>query len=108
LNVTVEQLIPRFLTVREVAEALAVSPRLVYKLFAAGRLEGVKVGGAVRISADGLRGYVQANRVGPDQGGPEDPAGTAQTKPEPTPLPSRPRSRCRQKKTAGFVFLPPP
>jgi excisionase family DNA binding protein len=42
-----------WLTVREAADLLArVSTKTVYKLFYAGQLAGVKIGGCVRIRAD--------------------------------------------------------
>jgi excisionase family DNA binding protein len=44
------------LTVRQAAEALAVSPKTIYRAVADGRLPAERIGRAVRISADDLRG----------------------------------------------------
>ena len=48
----------RFLTPREVADLLRVSPMTVYRLIKAGELRAVRVGKAYRILEDDVDAYV--------------------------------------------------
>jgi excisionase family DNA binding protein len=65
---------PLLLTLERAAEVLAVSPRTVRRLLDAGELAPVRIGRAVRVSAESLRGYVDRaipesnnpGRAGPD------------------------------------------
>jgi excisionase family DNA binding protein len=82
--------LPQLLTVKQAAQVLAVSPRLVYRLLNAGHLQGVRVGGAVRVSASDLREYVERNRTGQ--------AAAV------LPIPAMKR---RPARPTGFVFFPP-
>ena len=50
--------LPRFLTVKQVADALTVSQRLVYKLLAAGQLQGVRVASAIRVPEPAVWDYL--------------------------------------------------
>lgn len=49
---------PRFMTVKEAAEALTLSPKTVYRMVDKGELPGLNFGGAVRISRAGLEEYI--------------------------------------------------
>ncbi|WP_152622283.1 helix-turn-helix domain-containing protein [Archangium violaceum] len=51
-------MLARLLTVREVAERLAVSPATVHRLCAGGRLRFVRVGAAVRIDPASLETFL--------------------------------------------------
>lgn len=53
----------QLLTVRQVADRLSVSTKLIYKMFSAGKLDGYKIEGAVRIDEASLDAYLQANRI---------------------------------------------
>jgi excisionase family DNA binding protein len=53
---------PHFLTVNEVALALNVCPKTVRRLIATRVLHHHRVGRAVRVSEDDLRGYVNSTR----------------------------------------------
>ena len=81
--------LPQLLTVKQAAAALAVSQKLVRRLLAVGQLQGVRIGGAVRVVESGLHDYVERNRMAP---------ATAV-------LPSRPTPRRRP--SPGFTFLDP-
>jgi excisionase family DNA binding protein len=52
----------RFLTVNEVANALSVCPKTVRRLITARMLRHHRVGRAVRVSEEDLRGYVNSTR----------------------------------------------
>jgi excisionase family DNA binding protein len=52
-----------FLTVPEVAQQLAVSRGLVYKLIDKGDLQAVKIATAVRISKDALDAYLKKDHL---------------------------------------------
>lgn len=47
-----------FLTVKETAEKLKLSPRSVYRLIAAKVIKAVRIGGAVRIPVAALEEYL--------------------------------------------------
>ncbi|MCA9028949.1 MAG: helix-turn-helix domain-containing protein [Planctomycetaceae bacterium] len=54
-----------FLTVREVAERLKISPSCVYQLVESGKLAHHRIGtgrGAIRISEDDLNNFLSATR----------------------------------------------
>lgn len=56
----------QLLKVKEVAEALRVSPSLVYSLIESGRLPACRVGrgrGSVRVLHEDLLAYIEASRV---------------------------------------------
>jgi excisionase family DNA binding protein len=59
-NVTLEA---RLLTVREVADAMRVSPMTVYRLIKSGDLEAIRVGRHFRISEQRMREYLEAQTV---------------------------------------------
>ena len=50
----------KWLTVREAADYLGVSPGLVYKMYRRKELQGIQVASAIRIDAAFLAAYVQA------------------------------------------------
>jgi excisionase family DNA binding protein len=52
------------LTVRAVAEKLAVSQATVYAIIAAGRLPHYRIGGAIRVSEAQLMAYLEASERG--------------------------------------------
>lgn len=54
---------PLALTIPQAAEALAISPRQVYRLIDANALEAVHIGRAVRIPTDALTAYLQDLRT---------------------------------------------
>jgi excisionase family DNA binding protein len=58
------------LTARQAAARLGVSDKLVYRMFHAGKLRGVKVEGAVRIYTAAVEDYIRAHTNRP----PEAPA----------------------------------
>jgi excisionase family DNA binding protein len=53
----------RHFTVRQVSEQLAVSHKTIRSLISKGTLQAVKVGGAIRISEQALRAFLQAHEV---------------------------------------------
>ena len=55
------------MTVRQVADELAVSPRFVYRLCANGAIECYKLGSNVRISKEALERYMEAQKKGVPQ-----------------------------------------
>lgn len=55
--------IPKFHSIRTVAERLDLSPRSVQRLISSGALQAVKIGGAVRVSDDELQRLLLASRV---------------------------------------------
>jgi excisionase family DNA binding protein len=57
-----ERAVPRLLTVKEAGRVLSVSRSTIYELIAAGRLEVVHIGRAVRIPLDAVAGYVHTLR----------------------------------------------
>jgi excisionase family DNA binding protein len=83
--------LPQLLTVKQAAQTLAVSQKLIRRLLRDGQLQGVRVGGAVRVTESGLHDYVERNRTGP--------AAAVRTV-QPTP-------RRRRHPSPGFVFLDP-
>lgn len=52
------------MTVKEVAAELKMSTRFVYKLCGQGALEHLKLGGRIRIAADAVAQYVEAQKKG--------------------------------------------
>ena len=52
------------LSVREVAERLAVSRKTVYRLLERGDLPSVKIGWTVRVHPDDLAEFIKTNRKG--------------------------------------------
>jgi len=50
-------------TVRQVAAQLAVNHKLIRKLIKNGKLDAVKVGGAVRVSEEALQEYLASNAM---------------------------------------------
>ncbi|GLY55181.1 helix-turn-helix domain-containing protein [Lentzea sp. NBRC 102530] len=52
-------------TIKEVADLLCVSTRTVERLVAAGDLDASRVGRAVRVRAQSVLGYLEANRLEP-------------------------------------------
>lgn len=54
----------RLLTLRETAERLALSERMVRSLIAANRLRRVQIGRAVRIDPVDLRAFVEKSKGG--------------------------------------------
>jgi excisionase family DNA binding protein len=82
--------LPQLLTVKQAADALAVSPRLVYKLVKSGQLQGVRVGSAVRVEESDLKEYVERNRM--------EPAAAV------LPTPKRPAPR---RQSFSYRFFPP-
>lgn len=50
----------RLLRVAEVAERLAVSEALVYKLMRTGRLPAVHIGGSLRFDPEQIRHFIEA------------------------------------------------
>ncbi len=79
-----------YLTVREVAELLAVSIKTVYQLVKAGKLGAVRVGRVVRIPRAGLDDYLAGRRTRPPR--------------QPSPKATRVESRRR----SGVVYFPRP
>jgi excisionase family DNA binding protein len=53
----------RLLTVRDVADRLAVSTKTVYRLKSEGRLAYIKIGGSLRFREDDIDGLENRNRV---------------------------------------------
>lgn len=54
---------PKHLTVKEVAEALAVDHKTVRRLIREGKLVAVKIAGAIRIPEDGLMDYLERAKI---------------------------------------------
>ena len=52
----------RLLTIAEVQEALAIGRTATYTLISTRQLPAVRIGRALRISEEDLRGYVERNR----------------------------------------------
>ena len=52
-----------FLTVPETAERLRLSRPSVYRLISGGVIPGVRLGGAIRVPADGLEDAIRANTL---------------------------------------------
>ena len=50
-------------TVRQVAETLNVSQRLIYKLVASGELECHRIGSAIRFTEEQISHYLEQSRV---------------------------------------------
>jgi excisionase family DNA binding protein len=67
---------PPLLTVRQVAQRLALDDSTVRRLIQRGKLTGRKLGGCVRVREEDLEAYLEASKI------------TAAT---PTPTPPRPR-----------------
>jgi excisionase family DNA binding protein len=63
-----------FLTARQASLRLGVSDKMVYKLFHAGKLKGLKIEGAVRIEAASVDAYIAAHSN--TQPAPAEPATT--------------------------------
>lgn len=55
--------LPRYLSVKTVADRLDLSPRTVQRLISNGTLQAVKIGGAVRVSDDELQRLLAASRI---------------------------------------------
>ncbi len=79
-----------YLTVREVAELLAVAVETVYDLVKAGKLQAVRVGRAIRIPRAGLEDYLAGR--GPSR---------------PTQPPAGGRTPERRRRIKAFNFFPP-
>jgi excisionase family DNA binding protein len=86
-----------YIAPKAVAERLAVSVKLIYKLVAAGELKAVKIGRCVRVLMDSLQDFLDRHATGRCQTPPLSPAPAV---PAPTPPRRRPGP-------SGFVFLPP-
>lgn len=56
--------IPPLMSVRQVATALQVSRTTVYRLAGTGRLEAVRVAGAVRFEPETVLSYIARQRTG--------------------------------------------
>lgn len=85
---------PALLTADQVAELLAVHPRTVYELCAAGRLAHYRVGvggGAIRITRDAVEAYLAASLVPASEGAPARPKGRRLPAPARQPLRVAPR-----------------
>ena len=54
---------PRALTVEEVAEALQVNPRTVYRMLERGEIKGFKVGPLWRVSRETLEAYMRGEKT---------------------------------------------
>jgi len=58
----------RYLPVHQVAERLCCPNQYVYTLIKEGRLTAIRIGArAIRISEKSLSGFIESNRVDPDQ-----------------------------------------
>jgi excisionase family DNA binding protein len=58
----------RYLPVRQVAETLCCMNQYVYTLIREGRLTAIRIGSrAIRISEKSLSGFINSNKVDPDQ-----------------------------------------
>jgi excisionase family DNA binding protein len=97
--------LPERITVRETALTLGVSPQLVYRLFHAGKLLGLKVEGAVRINRASLDEYIAAHSNAPPQvlvpGAAEAPPPSGPATPPPAP-----RRRRVARRETGYRFVP--
>ena len=47
------------LTIKEAADRMSVSTKMIYRLMNRGKLRKVKIGGATRISEDDLNSYLE-------------------------------------------------
>jgi excisionase family DNA binding protein len=56
--------VSQFLSVREAAKALSVSPATVYKLCRRGELPHVRVSNSIRVAPDDLAAFVASRRNG--------------------------------------------
>jgi excisionase family DNA binding protein len=83
-----------YLTIREVADTLAVALKTVYQLVWQGKIRAVRVGRSVRIPSEALQEYLDGNAIAP----PRRPA------PKPAPMPKRARVRGRP---YGVSWFPP-
>lgn len=54
---------PLALTLDDAAAALAVSPRTIRRLLAAGELEALRIGRALRVKRDSLHAFVDKNTI---------------------------------------------
>lgn len=79
----------RWLTVREAADRMGVSPKTVYKMFHAREIFGVKIRFAVRIDGESVAAYLASHSNEPARG--ECPGPVISDKP--TPLSSRTAKR---------------
>lgn len=82
------------LTVADVAARLKVSGKTVRRLIWAGKLRGVKVGGAVRVTEEAILCYLGENKIGRPVKEPPD----AQPK----------RGRREKGPSISYRFFPPP
>jgi excisionase family DNA binding protein len=64
---------PALLTARQAAALLGVSDKMVYKLFHARKLRGLKVEGAVRITAASVEDYIRGHTNCPPEAPAEPP-----------------------------------
>ena len=54
---------PELMRVKEVADKLSLSKASVYRMVHSGRLDGVKLGGSIRIYPASVEEYLKASRV---------------------------------------------
>ena len=94
-----------WLTVRQAARQLGnVSTKLVYKLFHAGELAGVKVAGTVRIRAASVAAYLEAHSN--QKPAAAEAAGAVSEQVRTAPL-TRKRTRRSRSQPLAFVHLRP-
>jgi excisionase family DNA binding protein len=93
----------RFLTVKEAAALLSLSPKTVYRMHDNGELPGAKFGGAVRLCRKGVEEYIarqlEQGNAKIDRPAPPPP------KPPPRPRPREGRGRAKRRE-AGYRCLP--
>lgn len=90
--------LPRALTVREVAAALHVTRKTVYRLCASGALPAVRVGGALRVLAGDLTSYLERSKNPPEQ----PPGGKAAKKQRGRPRTRRPPGKAARSYLSAF------
>jgi excisionase family DNA binding protein len=91
----------KLITVKAAAERLAVSDRLIYRMFKREKLRGIKIEGAVRIFAQSVEEYITAKTTGPA------PAADGPPTPPPAPAVTPPRRRRSAGQASQFVHLRP-
>lgn len=90
--------LPRALTVREVAAALHVTRKTVYRLCASGALPAVRVGGALRVLAGDLTSYLERSKNPPA----EPPGGGKAKKQRGRPRTRRPPGKAARAYLSAF------
>jgi excisionase family DNA binding protein len=77
-----------YYSVKQIAEELGVNHKLIRKLVFSGKLEGYKVGGAIRISKAALNAYLENVKIN-----------------KPLPVRAATKPNLKRRRQGGFKFL---